>query len=199
MRFDDLDPLPAEISQHRRADAARRLGASAAAAWRRLTPAVSAASAASRRSALRLAAIARTLSQAGRAQLLPPLLAVFRNGSRQTRVLAAGIAALVAMTGVSAGVVASRGSGGVRPVPTRSPLAIASSRAVAPVIAAPAVAMTLVPDEDPSPASPSIATVAPTPGPRKRKHAKAPGAQPARANALSKSSRGPSARPISGR
>lgn len=203
MRFDDLDPLPSEIPQQRRADAARRLAAwrtsasvSAAAAWRRLTPAVGVASVAARRSALRLAAFARIVTRVGQAQL-PRLLAVFRNSSRQTRVLAAGVAALVAVTGVS---VASRGSGGSRALPTISVQpAIASSRTVASEIAPPPVATTPAPDEDPRPASASIATAATTPGPTKRKHAKVPHRQPARAKVLSTSSGGPSARPASGR
>ena len=203
MRFDDLDPLPSEISQHRRADARRRLAVwrasaavSAAAAWRRLTPAVGVASVAARRSALRLAACARIVTRVGQAQL-PRLLAVFRNSSRRTRVLAAGVAALVAVTGVS---VASRGSGGGRSLPTiQARPAIASSRTVASEVAAPPVAMTLVPDEDPRPASASIGTSVTTPGPRKRKHAKAPSRQPAGAKVLSKSSQGPTARPAPGR
>ena len=217
MRFDDLDPLPPvapEISQRRRADAARRLAAwrasaavSAAAAWRRLTPAVGAArrrltpavgvaSVAARRSALQLAAFARLATRVGQAQL-PRLLAVFRNSSRRTRVFAAGVAALVAVTGVS---VASRGSGGGRALPTiHAQPAIASSRTVASEVAAPPVAMTLAPDEDPRPASASIGTSVTTPRPRERKHTKAPSRQPALAKVLSKSSQHPSARPAPGR
>jgi hypothetical protein len=222
MRFDDLDPLPTvatvapvapEFSQHRRADAARRLAAwrasaavSAAAAWRRLTPAVGVArrrltpavgvaSVAARRSALRLAVFARLAIRVGQAQM-PRLLAVFRNSSRRTRVLAAGVAALIAVTGVS---VASRGSGGGRALPTiHAQPAIASSRTVASEVAAPPVAMTLAPDEDPRPASASIGTSVTTPSPRKRKHTKAASRQPARATVLSKSSNGPSARPAPG-
>ena len=128
---------------------------------------------------------------------MPRLLAVFRNSSRRTRVLAAGVAALVAVTGVS---VASRGSGGGRALPTiHAQPAIASSRTVASEVAAPPVAMTLAPDEDPRPASASIGTSVTTPSPRKRKHTKAPSRQPARAKVLSESSHGPSARPTPGR
>ena len=59
--------------------------------------------------------------------------------------------------------------------------------------------MTPVPDEDPRPASASIATTVTTPGPRKRKHTKVPHREPARAKVLSTSSDGPSARPAPGR
>ncbi len=107
--------------------------------------------------------------------------------------LAASVAALVAVTGVSAGVVASRGTGGGRTRPLRAQSAIASSRTVAAEIAPPPKAMTLAPDEDPTPLSanitdsmvPGARTRVTTPGLRKREHAKA----------LSKSSQRPSAPP----
>jgi hypothetical protein len=200
MRFDDLDPVAPDVSRHRRTAAVeRRLAAwraqvmaSGAVARRRLTPAVGAAWVTSRRSALRFAVFARVVVGAGRARL-PRLLAVLRDSQRRTRVLAASVAALVAVTGVSAGVVASRGSGGGRSSPLRAQPAIASTRMVAAEIPPPPTATTPVPDEDPTPSPASIATtVVPgartrvtTPGLRKRKHA----------NAVSKSSHGPSTPP----
>jgi hypothetical protein len=197
MRFDDLDPVAPDVSRHRRTAAfERRLAAwrakamaSAAIARRRLTPAVGSAWVASRRSALRFAVFARAVAGAGRARF-PRLLAVLGDSQRRTRVLAASVAALVAVTGVSAGVVASRGSGGGRTSPLRAQPAIASTRMVAAEIPPPARAMPPAPDEDPTPSPTSIANSAvpgartrvTTPGPRKRKHAKA----------VSKSSHGPS-------
>jgi hypothetical protein len=197
MRFDDLDPVVPAGRQTRaaawRASAAASAGkawrklapakASAAAAWRRLAPGVAAAAVVSRRSARHVAAAARFAARAGQAQV-PRVLAVFRNSSRQVRILAAGAAALIAVTGVSAGVVASRGNGRALPVAARasSPSMIASGLIAPPthpavsLAPAPAVAMTVAPDQDPLPASAAIA-----PAPRKRKHAKAPARQVVRA------------------
>jgi hypothetical protein len=188
MRFDDLDavapgPAARRVDHSGRAAAWRAAAAaSATAAWRRLTPAVAAASVVSRRSARRLAAHARIVTGALRARL-PLLFAGFRDSSRQMRVLAAGAAALVAVTGVSAGVVASRGAG--RTLPAVTPHVVAHNGTVASQTPAPpaAVAMT-APEQDPFPApAPSSTAVAVTQATRKRKHAKSPARQAAHAKA----------------
>jgi hypothetical protein len=200
MRFDDLDPVAPDVSRHGRTAAVqRRLAtwrakaiASGAVARRRLTPAVGAAWVTSRRSARRFAVLARVVADAGRAGL-PRLLAVLRDSQRRARVLAASVAALVAVTGVSAGVVASRGNGGGRTSPLPAQSAVASTRTIAAEIAPPPKAMTPAPDEDPTPLAAPIAngmvpgarTGVTTAGPRKRKQPKA----------LSKSSQRPSAPP----
>jgi hypothetical protein len=224
MRFDDLDPVPAARPERRidawRAAANARwtaakvsaapawrklapLRASTAAAWRKVAPGVVAGS---RRLGARIAVTAR----AGRAQL-PRVVAVFQNSSRQTRLLAAGVAALVIVTGVSAGVVASRGAGPDLARPrvisvTRGPTVAVAAPAVAPVMETAQTEMTLVPDQDPSPSA-AVASIAPSPaatGARKRKHTK-PNARPAvsakpamnvKAAVAAPAPHGPAARPM---
>lgn len=194
MRFDDLDPVAPPRPERRLSAWRASATVTAAVAWQKLAPGVAAAAVVSRRSALRLASLARIALRAGEAQL-PKLLAVFQNSSRQTRVLAAGVAALVAVTGVSAGVVASRGNGRTAPALV-IPIVSATTGVVACHAPPPpvALAMTVVPDEDPLPASASIATA----GPRKRKQTKVPARQAARAKAAGKSP-SPTGRPTPAR
>lgn len=203
MRFDDLDPVGPARPQSRAAAWRAAAAASAGNAWRKLTPAKASAAAAwrrlapgvvvvSRRSARHVAAAARLAARVGQAQV-PRLLAIFRNSSRQVRLLAAGAAALIAVTGVSAGVVASRGNGRALPVAPHAQSTIASgliappthppASLAPPTLPSPAIAMTVAPDEDPLPASASIAPAATAPAPRKRKHTKTPARLAVRAKA----------------
>jgi hypothetical protein len=115
MRFDDLDPI-APQAQEWRVRLARAWAATSGA--RRMARSVTPA----------LEAVARVTLRAGRSQAAR-LSVVLRNISRDRRLIAVAAVALLAVTSISAGVVASRGSARKPPASTRADLA-ASARPV---------------------------------------------------------------------
>src|SRR5262245_47725576 len=195
MRFDDLDPIaPARPEPRPFVRRARDLTSSArgalrsfaGAATRRSMPALRQATrwsaAAGRTSARAVTAAARVGARQARTQILR-LIELARNTPRERRLIAAGVAALVFVTGVSAVVVASRGNG--RPTPAAvQPIASGTAGACE---APPAPDPVTVATAEATPASlaGTEATPAPviTPPTRKRKQTKGPARNAVRAKA----------------
>jgi len=200
MRFDDLDPIAPPLPEPRplvrRArdvtssarGALRNVRSRAGAAAQRTLPAVAratrwsaaASAAAWRISARAVTAAARVGAREARARTAR-LIEMARNTPRERRLLAAGIAALVFVTGLSAVVVASRGNGRPTPPavhavasgtgaceapPAAPPVTVAAAEATPASFATSADATSAATDE-------SIAPQA-APPPRKRKQSKSP-------------------------
>jgi len=193
MRFDDLDPIaPARPEPRAFVRRARDVTSSARgalrsfadAATRRSRPVLARATrwsaAAGRTSARAVTAAARIGARQARTQILR-LIEMARNTPRERRLIAAGVAALVFVTGVSAVVVASRGNG--RPTPAAvQPLASGTAGACeAPAAADPVTVATA--DATPASLADAEATPAPvvTPPTRKRKQTKGPARNAVRA------------------
>jgi hypothetical protein len=195
MRFDDLEePVAQHRAQHLRrlglpawgasvkasARAVRErlapVGASAAATWRRLKPA----------SMVAVRVVART----GRAQTARLVTLLRKTDARDRKLVAAGLAALLVVMGLSAVVVASRDSGppvrrAARRTGTASVVACDNPSAAPAFSSAPdaprdafsdgellSPALSIAPDREPLLASFSNGPDRAAPAPRKRKHAK---------------------------
>ncbi len=192
MRFDDLDPIaPARpeprafVRRARNVTAAARgaLRSFAGEAARRGMPALARATrwsaAAGRTSARAVTAAARLGARGARTQILR-LIEMARNTPRERRLIAAGVAALVFVTGVSAVVVASRGNG--RPAPA-AVQPIASRTAGVCEAPAPDPVTVATAEETPASLADTEETPAPviTPTPRKRKQTRGPARNAVRA------------------
>jgi hypothetical protein len=193
MRFDDLDPIaPARPEPRAFVRRARNVTSSArgalrsfaGAATRRSLPVLTRATrwsaAAGRTTARAVTAAARVGARQARTQILR-LIEMARNTPRERRLIAAGLAALLLVTGVSAVVVASRGNG--RPTPAAvQPIASGAAGACE---APPALEPVTVATADAIPASlvGMEATPAPviSPPTRKRKQTQGPARQTVRA------------------
>jgi len=189
MRFDDLDPIaPPRPEPRPLVRRARDVTSSARGALRSTLPAVAratcwsaAASAAAWRISARAAtAAARVGAREARARTAR-LIEMARNTPRERRLLAAGIAALVFVTGLSAVVVASRGNG--RPTPPAVHAVASGSGACEAPPAEPPVTVAVAEATPASFATSADATSAATdessapqaaPPPRKRKQSKSP-------------------------
>jgi hypothetical protein len=220
MRFDDLDdPVAQHRAQHRwlaaapawrasvaasaRAVRARLapVGASAAATWRRVTPASMAA--------------VRFVGRTGRIQTARLVTLLRQTDARDRKLFAAAVAALLLVMGVSAGVVASRDSDPpARAVPRKAGAAsaVACDARSAPAFSIAAdgarevvndderlsPALSIAPDRDPLLSRFSVAPDRAAPGPHARKHAKAASRPASRAKvvvAAKPASKPPGAKP----
>jgi hypothetical protein len=193
MRFDDLEDVAQQPAQHRGAAWRESVTASARAVLRRLAPVRASAAATWRRVTPASIAAARTLARIGRAQTVRLLALLQKADARDRRLLAAGMAALVVVMGVSAGVVASRGNGPTSPnagspgiastTPASPAFSIApdGAREIATEDESLSPALSIAPDRDPLLSPFSAAPDGPTPAPPKRKHAKSVTHGPARA------------------
>ena len=208
MRFDDLDPVaPAQPERRAILVRARKVTAKARTALQSAAGAardrgVPVFSRVRQRSTALWAATwrastsaAKVAAREGRAQVAR-VFAMIRNSPREHRLIAAGVAALIVVTGVSAGVVASRGAGagaGHAAAPAIPPVVASVVPGAcetppvtepAPEPAAPepvAATPTATADETPAlgePIPPATATPAQRKRKREREQAKAP-AQPA--------------------
>jgi hypothetical protein len=187
IRFDDLDPI-APPPQEWRVRFARVWAATARTRGllRPVTPV--------------LAAAARLTLRGGRTQAAR-LSVVLRNISRDRRLVAVAAAALLVVTSISAGVVASRGGSGRKPEGVRAEVASASGpmirEAAPPRPAAPAAVFeeaalppgSIVPELPESPERPDLQDLPepmPPPHHRRSKHAKASPRHGAHAKAAGK-------------
>jgi hypothetical protein len=196
MRFDDLDPIAPPPQEWRARLARVRASALSTARARSMLRSVTPV----------LAAAARVTLRGGRAQATR-LSVVLRNISRDRRLVAVAAAALLVVTGISAGVVASRGSARTPTGSVRLEVAEVAG-AAGPVVreAAPPAAAPAASPEDDASLSPGliIASELPDPSPpshrrRSSKHAKASPRHGAHAKAAGKPSARSAARPASGR